>query len=188
MKLPERENDASENANGRVHVSLCIDDDVFRVGLLSMLARFVDVVPTGNFGRRLTVGIDSFPSGSAALEIAITIVRSPNVLQPFIEQNCPVNFDGVVALIEGDGDLDCLVRPSLERGSLGLLSRDSPIEELAQAIETVAIGGVFIAPRLIELNSASACRADVDDSLLVSFTERELEVLGLLKVGSPISG
>ena len=84
-------------------------------------------------------------------------------------------------------DLDEYVFAALQAGASGFLLKDTPAEDLVEAVRLVAAGDALLAPsvtrRVIEEFTARAPARTVDQTGLSSLTEREREVLELMARG-----
>lgn len=85
-------------------------------------------------------------------------------------------------------DLDEYVFGALRAGASGFIVKDTPREEIAEAVRTVAAGNGLLSPevtaRLIrEFARQDPARLPQESDLLGALTERELEVLGLVARG-----
>lgn len=69
------------------------------------------------------------------------------------------------------------VFPLIKNGVHGLLGEDASGRDLAQAIRTVAMGGTFLGRRARDILNEHAARVPLH------FTEREMQVLPLLRLG-----
>jgi DNA-binding NarL/FixJ family response regulator len=95
--------------------------------------------------------------------------------------------DGVRVLILTTFGLDEYVYEALRAGASGFMLKDSPPEELVDAVRVVSTGAALLAPAVtrtvIEEFARRSPRQDVDSPRLAELTERELEVLKLLTRG-----
>ena len=84
-------------------------------------------------------------------------------------------------------DLDEYVYDALRAGASGFLLKDTPPEQLAPAVRTVAAGDALLAPsvtrRLIEQFARHPARAPAPAAQPANLTEREQQVLRLLARG-----
>jgi DNA-binding NarL/FixJ family response regulator len=160
------------------------DHDLFRSGLSSLLAseRDVEVVAQASGGR-----------------MAARLARElrPDVI--LMDLNMP-DVDGDVAtreILEGDPNVriviltvaadDTAIARALRAGARGYLVKDSPIDDVADAVRAAARGEPWLAPRaaeaLLERIRAEAPEPRRDATALRSLTARELDVLRLLARG-----
>jgi DNA-binding NarL/FixJ family response regulator len=83
--------------------------------------------------------------------------------------------------------LDEYVYEALRAGASGFMLKDSPPEELVDAVRVVSTGAALLAPAVtrsvIEEFARRSPRQEVDSPRLAELTERELEVLKLLTRG-----
>lgn len=84
-------------------------------------------------------------------------------------------------------DDDAIVLDALRAGARGYLLKDVTVEQLADAVATLAAGGTLIAPaitdRLLRAIRSSPSPADADAPAVQPLTARELEVLRLVAAG-----
>jgi DNA-binding NarL/FixJ family response regulator len=83
--------------------------------------------------------------------------------------------------------LDEYVYEALRAGASGFMLKDSPPEELVDAVHVVSTGAALLAPAVtrsvIEEFARRSPRQEIDSPRLAELTERELEVLKLLTRG-----
>jgi DNA-binding NarL/FixJ family response regulator len=95
--------------------------------------------------------------------------------------------EGVRVLILTTFGLDEYVYEALRAGASGFMLKDSPPEELVDAVRVVSTGAALLAPAVtrsvIEEFARRSPRQEVDSPRLGELTERELEVLKLLTRG-----
>jgi DNA-binding NarL/FixJ family response regulator len=95
--------------------------------------------------------------------------------------------EGVRVLILTTFGLDEYVYEALRAGASGFMLKDSPPEELVDAVRVVSTGAALLAPAVtrsvIEEFARRSPRQEVDSPRLAELTERELEVLKLLTRG-----
>jgi DNA-binding NarL/FixJ family response regulator len=95
--------------------------------------------------------------------------------------------EGVRVLILTTFGLDEYVYEALRAGASGFMLKDSPPEELVDAVRVVSTGAALLAPAVtrsvIEEFARRSPRQDLDSPRLAELTERELEVLKLLTRG-----
>jgi DNA-binding NarL/FixJ family response regulator len=95
--------------------------------------------------------------------------------------------EGVRVLILTTFGLDEYVYEALRAGASGFMLKDSPPEELVDAVRVVSTGAALLAPAVtrsvIEEFARRSPRQEVESPRLAELTERELEVLKLLTRG-----
>src|SRR5262249_57157313 len=88
----------------------------------------------------------------------------------------------VVVLTDPEGASDAL--EAIEAGAVGIVSKDDPVEDLADAVVAVHRGDAVVPPRMLReiFRRAAATRRDREETLRVvaSLTPREREVLALI--------
>jgi DNA-binding NarL/FixJ family response regulator len=136
------------------------------------------------------------PDGLAGLEAARTLqpdvvlmdIRMPELDGLEATRQLTSSGDGPRVLILTTFDLDEYVYEALRSGASGFLLKDTPPEQLVQAIHVVAEGEALIAPsitkRLIEefVRTGGATRTEPPPGV-ADLTSRELEVLRLIARG-----
>jgi len=136
------------------------------------------------------------PDGLAGLEAARTLqpdvvlmdIRMPELDGLEATRRLTSSGDGPRVLILTTFDLDEYVYEALRSGASGFLLKDTPPEQLVQAIHVVAEGEALIAPsitkRLIEefVRTGGATRTEPPPGV-ADLTSRELEVLRLIARG-----
>jgi DNA-binding NarL/FixJ family response regulator len=95
--------------------------------------------------------------------------------------------EGVRVLILTTFGLDEYVYEALRAGASGFMLKDSPPEELVDAVRVVSTGAALLAPAVtrsvIEEFARRSPRQEIESPRLSELTERELEVLRLLTRG-----
>jgi DNA-binding NarL/FixJ family response regulator len=136
------------------------------------------------------------PDGLAGLEAARTLrpdvvlmdIRMPELDGLEATRRLTSSGDGPRVLILTTFDLDEYVYEALRSGASGFLLKDTPPEQLVQAIHVVAEGEALIAPsitkRLIEefVRAGGASHTEPPPGV-ADLTSRELEVLRLIARG-----
>jgi DNA-binding NarL/FixJ family response regulator len=136
------------------------------------------------------------PDGLAGLEAARTLrpdvvlmdIRMPELDGLEATRRLTSSGDGPRVLILTTFDLDEYVYEALRSGASGFLLKDTPPEQLVQAIHVVAEGEALIAPsitkRLIEefVRAGGATHSEPPPGV-AELTSRELEVLRLIARG-----
>src|SRR2546423_13361784 len=165
-----------------IKILLVDDQRLFREGLRTLLSVHPDFEVVGEAG-----------NGEEALRFA----RSLAPLVVVMDLQMPV-LDGVAATRRMHGEQpDCrvivlttfdddeMVFDGLRAGAVGYLLKDAPSEKLAEAIRVAARGETFLQPSVAakvvaEFARLSRKAARIQDSLIESLSERELEILRLL--------
>ncbi|GIL29264.1 response regulator [Actinocatenispora comari] len=158
-----------------IRVLLVDDHPVVRDGLRGMLADADDIEVVGEAG-----------DGAEAVDVAA--VRSPDVV--LMDLRMP-RVDGVAAirrlaarglparvLVLTTYDTDQDVVPAIEAGATGYLLKDTPRDQLCQAIRAAARGEAVLSPSV-----AGRLMGRMREPATEPLSNRELEVLGLIAQG-----
>ncbi|MBA2414900.1 MAG: response regulator transcription factor [Geodermatophilaceae bacterium] len=161
-------------ATPRVRILVVDDHPVVRTGLIAMLAAEPDIEVVGEGG-----------SGSEAIRLAGQL--APDVV--LMDLRMP-GMDGVAAtkaIVAGGGprvvvvttyDTDSDILRAVEAGATGYLLKDTPRQQMADAVRAAARGETVLAPP-VAARLMTRMRAGPADLL----TARELEVLELVGAG-----
>jgi len=167
--------------------NLLVDDQpLFREGLRTLLSVQADFEVVGEAG-----------NGEEAIRLARSLL--PSVV--LMDLQMPV-LDGVAAtrrlraeqpvcrvIVLTTFDDDEMVFDGLRAGAVGYLLKDAPSEKLAEAIRVAARGETFLQPSVAakvvaEFARLSRKTAVIQDSLIESLSDRELEILRLIAQGA----
>jgi DNA-binding NarL/FixJ family response regulator len=169
-----------------VRILLVDDQPLFREGLRTLLSVQADFEVVGEAG-----------NGEEAIRLARSLL--PSVV--LMDLQMPV-LDGVAAtrrlraeqpgcriIVLTTFDDDEMVFDGLRAGAVGYLLKDAPSEKLAEAIRVAARGETFLQPSVAakvvaEFARLSRKTAIIQDSLIESLSERELEILRLIAQGA----
>lgn len=170
----------------KIRVLLVDDQHIVREGLANLLQAKPDLTIVGEA-----------ENGQIAVEQALAL--RPDVV--LMDVRMPI-MDGVAAtrtlhaqapeiriLVLTTFDDDDYVTQALQFGAKGYLLKDTPSEELAQAIRLIHKGHTHLGPGLLEKllpeapPSKSIPAPTLDSALLNDLTPRELEVLKLIAKG-----
>lgn len=171
-----------------IHVLLVDDQAIVRQGLKALLSLEADVQIVGEAAQ-----------GREAVEIAQRLVTTPNAVDVVLmDIRMPV-MDGVAAtrellrqhstlkvLILTTFEEDELVQQAVHAGAVGYLLKDTPSEEVAQAIRAVHRGyaqfGPGILPKMV-VTTAPSLPPELPPGF-AELTPREREVLALIGQGA----
>jgi DNA-binding NarL/FixJ family response regulator len=166
--------------SGRIRLLVCDDHGLFRAGVMAVLRERPAIEVVGEAG-----------DGQAALEAAERL--RPDVV--LMDISMP-RLDGIEATrrLTRDRDVkvliltmhveDHLVARCLEAGASGYVLKDSPVSQLAYAIEAVASGHRYLSPAAVEaVIDKSGTPVDRVRSRYDLLTRREREILKLLADG-----
>jgi DNA-binding NarL/FixJ family response regulator len=170
--------------NGAIRVLVVDDHDLFRAGLASVLASHQDIevvaqASGGKMGIRLARELGP--------DVVLMDLRMPDVDGPAATQAILENKPStrVLALTVASDEAD--VAAAIVAGACGYLLKDSPIDDVVEAVRAAARGVAWLAPRAAEA-LLDRIRRDHAEPRLASELEqelspRELEVLQLVARG-----
>ena len=168
-----------------VRVLITDDQELVRAGLRLVLERVAGIEIVGE-------AVDGEEAVALALrdrpDVVLMDIRMPGVdgIEATRRLAQSEAADDVRVLILTTFDLDKYVYAALRAGASGFLLKDTPPDQLAQAIRVVASGDALLAPSVTRrlINEFADRGADeVVDIRLDSLTEREQEVLKLVAQG-----
>jgi DNA-binding NarL/FixJ family response regulator len=170
-----------------IRVLLVDDQPLLRTGFRMILSAEPDLVVVGEAG-----------DGASAVELArhlrpdvvLMDIRMPGMdgIQATRALAGPGVEDPIKVLMLTTFGLDEYVVESLRAGASGFLLKDSPAEDLVEAIRIVAAGEALLAPSITRrlLDRVASRLPPAHDDALAAFaelTEREMEVLKLVARG-----
>lgn len=163
-----------------IRILLVDDQSIVREGLASLLTQQPDIEIVGEAN-----------NGKIAIEQAQTL--QPDVI--LMDLRMPV-MDGIAAieiltqqapkikiLVLTTFDDDELVTKAIANGAKGYLLKDTPSEELAQAIRTIHQGYSQMSPGILAKAIQSHSAPEKTSSAIANLTHREQEVLQLIASG-----
>lgn len=159
-------------------IKICIVDDhpVILQGLALMFADnpIIDVVATVRGGN---TAMEAF-SAMSAFDVAIVDLQMPGVSGfEVIELIGRLFPEAKTLAFTAHGELD-LIQKALSCGASGFVQKSSDASTLAEAVEKVYSEGVYFCSQSLKLIST-----DIKGSADRNLTDRELEILELLKGG-----
>jgi DNA-binding NarL/FixJ family response regulator len=168
-----------------IKVLIADDQALVRGGLRKIIDSESDMRVVGEAGD----GVDAVEAAARAKpDVALMDIRMPRL--DGIEATRRIVSragEGVRVLILTTFGLDEYVYEALRAGASGFMLKDSPPEELVDAVRVVSTGAALLAPAVtrsvIEEFTRRSPRQKVDSPRLAELTERELEVLTLLTRG-----
>ena len=171
-----------------IHVLLVDDQDIVRQGLKALLSLEADLHIVGEAAH-----------GREALEMAQQLLNTPDAVEVVLmDIRMPV-MDGVAAtrellrqypamkvLVLTTFEDDELVQQAVQAGAVGYLLKDTPSEEVAQAIRAVHRGYAQFGPGILQkmvMNQPALPRVEIPPGF-DELTPREREVLALIGQGA----
>jgi len=181
----------NSNIAGNRKLALISDDDeFFRLALSRVLSTrlgFSEVVETDNFDD----AVEQL-SGRNDIEIALFDLNMPGMNNWQNLRTVRVSYPTVRVAVVSGSQLQKDILMALEIGLHGYISKGLGISELANALQSICGGAIYVPPFLPDLSIAegnSAPPQDLlphqqpDSSLLTDFTLRQREILKLLVDG-----
>ena len=168
-----------------VKVLIADDQALVRGGLRKIIDSEPDMRVVGEAGD----GVDAVEAAARVKpDVALMDIRMPRLDGIEATRRIVARAgEGVRVLILTTFGLDEYVYEALRAGASGFMLKDSPPEELVDAVRVVSTGAALLAPAVTrsvieEFSRRSPCQ-EVDSPRLAELTERELEVLKLLTRG-----
>jgi DNA-binding NarL/FixJ family response regulator len=168
-----------------VKVLIADDQGLVRGGL----RKIIDSEPDMRVVGEAADGVDAVEAAARAKpDVALMDIRMPRLDGIEATRRIVARAgEGVRVLILTTFGLDEYVYEALRAGASGFMLKDSPPEELVDAVRVVSTGAALLAPAVtrsvIEEFARRSPRQEVDSPRLAELTERELEVLKLLTRG-----
>jgi DNA-binding NarL/FixJ family response regulator len=171
-----------------IQVLLVDDQPLFREGLAFLLSQQADfeVVGEANHGNEAIALCHTLQPDVILMDIQMPICNGIEAIREIHER-----YPWIRILVLTTFDQDEYIWQSLQSGALGYLLKNTPIQQMAEAIRSIQQGygqlGPTIAPRVFaQPQPVSALQDPLArvDSLLGSFNQRERDVLIRLAQGS----
>lgn len=166
-------------------ISVCLVDDqnLVRQGVRSLLdlAEDIRVVAECADGAQAVLEVPRIKPDVMLLDLRMPNMSGLEVLQALSARN---ELPPTIILTTFDDDQ--LVLQGLKAGARGYLLKDVSLEQLVEAVRTVAAGGSLVAPMVTQRLMAGVARMQNQFTSLEQpdpLTERETEILRLLSGG-----
>lgn len=183
--MNEESRDGATRSNGDRQLRVVIVDDqaLIRHGIRTLLTiAGIDVVGEADDGARALEVIDG-----TRPDVVLLDLRMPRYDGLWTLGQLAQGGVEVPVLVLTTFDDDTLVLDALRAGARGYLLKDVTLEQLAQAVRSLAAGGTLIAPsitdRLLRAIKSSPSPGGNHALLVQPLTERETEVLRLVAEG-----
>src|SRR5574337_1971 len=170
---------------GSAMISVCLVDDqnLVRQGVRSLLdlAEDIRVVAECADGAQAVLEVPRIKPDVMLLDLRMPNMSGLEVLQALSARN---ELPPTIILTTFDDDQ--LVLQGLKAGARGYLLKDVSLEQLVEAVRTVAAGGSLVAPMVTQRLMAGVARMQNQFTSLEQpdpLTERETEILRLLSGG-----
>jgi DNA-binding NarL/FixJ family response regulator len=166
-------------------ISLLLVDDqnLIRQGLKALLELEPDLVVVGE-AENGSIAIDRVKELQP--NVVLMDIRMPVMDGVTATKQICSEFPNVNILVLTTFDDDTYVAAAIKNGAKGYLLKDTPSEEIANAIRAVSLGYTHLAPGMID----KVMSGQIDEATirlppeLAELTPRELEILKLIAVGS----
>lgn len=169
-----------------IHVLLVDDQIIIRQGLQSLLDSKPDLQVVGDAenGQKAIEKVEALKPDVVLMDVRMPVMDGVAATR-LISQR----FPGTKVLVLTTFDDDEYVSQAMRFGAMGYLLKDTPSEELAQAIRAVYKGYTQLGPGLFEKAVSNfAVSVPVEPAILppelAELTPREREVLRLIATGS----
>jgi len=156
------------------------DHPIFRDGLLAALAsaQHLQVVATAGSVAEALAALDDTPPDLALVDLALPDGAGVEVIREATRR-------GVRVLVLTMSTDPAHLVHAIQAGARGYLVKGAGKNDIVSAIEAVAHGDVLFGSDVAELALQALRRHDSRSATFPSLTERELDVLDLLRVGLP---
>ena len=160
-----------------IKIIIADDHPVVRSGLRALLASQSDfeIVGEANNGEEAAKLAISLVPDLVLMDLQMPILDGIGAIKRIRDRLPKAN---ILVLTTYGTDADIL--PALEAGAIGYLLKDTPPEQLFQAVRNVASGEMALAPRVAEKITQRLTNSSKD-----TLSSREIEVLELASQGNP---
>ncbi len=168
-----------------IHLLLVDDQSLIRRGLKALLKPEPELMVLGEAGNGREA-LDWLRSAPQLPDVILMDVRMPEMDGVAATGAIVTEFPTVKILILTTFDDTEYVAQALQNGASGYLLKDTPAEELVQAIQLVQKGYTQLAPGLAQklILGAPAAAAPAIDPVWAELTPREQEILQLIAQGA----
>jgi DNA-binding NarL/FixJ family response regulator len=161
------------------------DNDLFRAGLLELLASAPDfeVVGQASSGQAGVCLFEQLAPDIVLMDCRMPDLSGPQATRQILSRRPDTRV--LVLTITSDSDN---VAASLSAGAVGFLTKETPVDLLLEAVRSVAAGATWLSPMAADYAFARVCETDAATGPIADAEERlssrELEVLRLIVGGA----
>ena len=168
----------------RVSVLVVDDNDLFRVGITSILGAYDDIEVTaqassGRMGVRLAAELRP---DVVLMDVRMPEVDGPSATRSILDRDPSAR---VVALTVTADEAD--IAAVIDAGACGYMLKDSPVDDVVAAVRAAAEGTAWLSPRaaqtLVDLVRRERTGVAAPPAPNVALSPREVEVLRLVAQG-----
>jgi DNA-binding NarL/FixJ family response regulator len=171
-----------------IHVLLVDDQAIVRQGLKALLSLEADLHIVGEVahGREALEMAQRFLNTPDAVEVVLMDIRMPVMDGVATTRELLLQYPAMKVLVLTTFEDDELVQQAVQAGAVGYLLKDTPSEEMAQAIRAVHRGYAQFGPGILQkmvMNPPAPPRVEIPPGF-DELTPREREVLALIGQGA----
>ncbi|GFE68803.1 response regulator transcription factor [Chroococcus sp. FPU101] len=172
-----------------IHILLVEDQEIIRRGLKSLLETKTDfkIVGEASNGQQAIELVELFHTVSQPLDLVLMDIRMPVMDGVAATQQICQKFPETKILVLTTFDDAQYVTEALRVGAKGYLLKDTPIEELAEAIRSIDKGYTQFGPGIVEKMLTYVSTPQPKEQLLPSgmkdLTARERQILCMIAQG-----
>ena len=171
-----------------IHVLLVDDQAIMRHGLRAILSLQKDMAIVGEaiHGREAVAAVQRLMYTPNSVDVVLMDLRMPVMDGVAATRELLRQFPEMKVLVLTTFEEEGLVRQAVEAGALGYLLKDTPSEDVAQAIRSVHRGYSQFGPGLLQkmmTRQSPSSLGDVPPGI-AELTPREREVLALIGQGA----
>jgi DNA-binding NarL/FixJ family response regulator len=174
-----------------IRILLVEDQEIVRRGLKTLLETKPDLAVIGeaNNGQQAIDIVDEWAHNNSVPDLVLMDIRMPVMDGVKTTQILCEKYPGIRILILTTFDDSAYVAEALRFGAKGYLLKDTPSNELAEAIRSIHRGYTQFGPGILEKMIAHVPTAEAEKTPdappgLAELTQREKEVLRMIAAGS----
>jgi DNA-binding NarL/FixJ family response regulator len=171
-----------------IHVLLVDDQAIMRQGLKALLSLQEDMAIVGEaiHGREAVATVQRLMTTTNRVDVVLMDIRMPVMDGVAATRELMRQFPSMKVLVLTTFEDDELVGQAVQAGAAGYMLKDTPSEEVAQAIRTVHRGYSQLGPGILQkvmMHQLPPAMGDVPTGIH-ELTPREREVLALIGKGA----